>query len=252
MKSIIVGNNINKVHSTQSHSQHVLKNISLTIKEGEYVTIMGASGSGKSTLLYSLSAMDTITSGDIQFLESNLSNASEKELTEVRLNQMGFIFQQPHLLKDLSIKDNILLPGYSSEKYSNIDVAKRCDMLLKDLGIEDIGEHKIHQVSGGQLQRASIARALINDPQIIFGDEPTGALNSKATLEVLSIIQKIHDQGKTVLLVTHDAKVALMSERVLYMQDGEIVSELVLGKYHTSKKDTRQHTLNTWLLELGF
>lgn len=215
---------------------------------------MGPSGSGKSTLLYSVSGMNRITSGCVKFCETDITSLSEDKLAEMRLHKMGFIFQQSNLLKNLNILDNIILSAALSSHESKQDIKKRALKLMELIGISSLADNDITQASGGQLQRVSICRALMNQPSILFGDEPTGALNSKATGEVMDILSDINQDGTTVLLVTHDAKVAARTERVLFMIDGKIAEKKYLGKYHTEKEDlkSREQNLSGWLSELGF
>lgn len=250
---IISGKNINKWYQmSKTNKAHVLRDVDLEISSGEFVSIMGPSGSGKSTLLYNVSGMDRLTSGEVTFKGTNITTASDQALSDLRLNNMGFVFQQSHLLKDLSIKDNILLPGFASNKFTRDEVIIRGEKLIEDLGIEDIANNRINEASGGQLQRVSIARALINEPEILFGDEPTGALNSSMSAEVMSIFNQINRKGKTVLVVTHDARVAAISDRVLFMIDGKIVAELDLGKYKEDEDvSEREQQLSAWLIKHG-
>ena len=215
----------------KNNEQHVLKDVNLQIERDEFVSVMGPSGSGKSTLLYNISGMDKMTSGNVIFNDQELSALSEKELSNVRLNSMGFIFQHIHLLKNLSVFDNIILTAYLARNADRKTINQRAVELMEKTGISDIAEHDITQASGGQLQRVGICRALINAPDILFGDEPTGALNSKSSAEIMALLGEINRSGTTILLVTHDVKVAAKTERVLFMMDGRIVAEKRMGKY---------------------
>lgn len=232
----------------------ILNHINLKVEAGEFVAIMGQSGSGKSTLLYNISGMDQMTSGEVLFDGQVLSSMTEDQMAQLRLNKMGFIFQHAYLLKNISIEDNILLPGYKADKQSKEKVLKKTKELMKKLGIELIADHDITKVSGGQLQRAAIARALINDPKILFGDEPTGALNSSTTSVVMDIINGINKEGTAVLLVTHDAKVAARADRVIFLSDGHIEAECLLGKYNEGqgKLKVREDKLTAFLEDKGF
>ncbi|MEK5436588.1 MULTISPECIES: ABC transporter ATP-binding protein [Paenibacillus] len=246
---------LNKTFVTgQGTPQTVLKDVHLQVSKGEFVAIMGPSGSGKSTLLYTISGMDRMTSGSVVFKGQDISGLSESELAELRLNQMGFIFQQMHLLKNLTIRDNIILSAYRAKIVSRRTINNRAAELMKKTGISALAERDITQVSGGQLQRAAICRSIINEPDILFGDEPTGALNSKAASEIMEILIDINQTGTTILLATHDAKVAAQAERVLYMLDGSIASEQWLGKFNRINGDLkeREEKLSAWLLKLGF
>lgn len=232
----------------------VLRGINLQIRQGEFVVIMGQSGSGKSTLLYNISGMDRLTKGQVLFDGEDISSLSDDKISKIRLNKMGFIFQHSHLLKTLSIKENIMLPGIKAGKKPRAQVIRDADELMQKVGIEAIGGHDITKVSGGQLQRAGICRALINRPGIIFGDEPTGALNSGAALEIMKILNDINHNGTTLLVVTHDSKVAARAERVIYLADGKIETEYMLGKYNSKKEDLREreNEMNKWLKQRGF
>lgn len=255
MKNILEAKRLNKIYSIgKDNTQHILKDIDLEIKEGEFVSVMGPSGSGKSTLLYNISGMDKMTGGSVVFGGKELSTMSEEELSKLRLSTMGFIFQQSNLLKNLNIFDNIILSAYLAKTESRKEINRRAYELMERTGIAQLAGHDITQASGGQLQRVSICRALINNPDIVFGDEPTGALNSKATSEVMDILADINNSGTTIMLVTHDAKVASKTERVLFMMDGNIVAEKYLGKYQKGTCDTksRESQLSEWLMQMGF
>ena len=226
----------------------------LSIKEDEFVSVMGPSGSGKSTLLYNVSGMDRMTEGKVIFDGINLVDLSEEELSKLRLEKMGFVFQQINLLKNLGIIDNITLSAYMAKNRSQEEINKQAVNLMKKTGIIELAENDITQASGGQLQRAAICRALINNPAILFGDEPTGALNSSAAANIMDIFRSVNEEGTTVMLVTHDVRVASQSERVLFMVDGNIVGEYKLGKFDKLKEDIKQRetVLSEWLLDMGF
>jgi len=243
-----------QVKGQSKTSSYILQNIDLQLKQGEFLTVMGPSGSGKSTLLYTVSGMDSATAGKVYFQEKELTALSEKELAKLRLQKMGFIFQHIHLLKNLSVFDNIVLAGYMAKKMSREEVRKRATTLMEQVGIESIKDNMITEASGGQLQRVAICRALINSPELLFGDEPTGALNSKATNDIMEILGHINASGTSIMLVTHDSKVAARSERVLFMMDGQIVAEKMLGKYDEKRSELalREQELHQWLVEHGF
>lgn len=250
MKTILGVQNLSK----SFEDTQVLNNINFKVDEGEFIAIMGPSGSGKSTLLYSISGMDRPTSGDVLFCGKDISKLDDEKISEVRLNQMGFIFQHSYLLKNLSIRDNIVLPGFKSGKLPREQVNQNADALMVKTGIASVANHDIKKVSGGQLQRAAICRALINQPDILFGDEPTGALNSSTTREVMDIINNVNGEGTTVIIVTHDAKVAARASRVVFLMDGNIHEELALGQYEADeeKKSYREKRLSEWLENQGF
>lgn len=250
MKTILEVQNLCK----RFEDNQVLNNINLKVEEGEFLAIMGQSGSGKSTLLYNISGMDRPESGNVLLCGKDISKLDDEKMSQVRLDQMGFVFQHSYLLKNLSVHDNIVLPGFRSGKMSREQVKQRADALMKKTGIAGVANHDIKKVSGGQLQRAAICRALINEPDVLFGDEPTGALNSSATKEVMNIINAVNEEGTTVIIVSHDAKVAARSDRVIFLMDGNIHAELKLGKYEDNeeKKSYREKSLYQWLEKQGF
>jgi putative ABC transport system ATP-binding protein len=254
MRFLLESRQLNKTFALGEHNkQHVLKNVDVQIERGEFVSVMGPSGSGKSTLLYNISGMDRMTSGSVVFDDQELSELSEEALSDLRLTEMGFIFQHIHLLKNLSIFDNVILPAYLAQNGGRNGINRRATELMETVGIAELADHDVTQASGGQLQRVGICRALINEPAIVFGDEPTGALNSKAAGEIMDLLADINRSGTTILLVTHNAKVAARTERVLFMLDGRIVSERRLGTYGGNGDiRAREEGLSSWLLEMGF
>ncbi|MDP2844079.1 MAG: ABC transporter ATP-binding protein, partial [Acetobacterium sp.] len=186
----------------------VLNGVSFEIARGDFVAVMGPSGSGKSTLLYSVSGMDRVTEGQVWFDGVSLSEMNEQSLSGFRLNKMGFVFQNAQMLKNLSIFDNLILPGLVAKKEKPQVIRKRAKDLMKRMDIDGLCGRDIREVSGGQLQRASICRAMINNPEVLFLDEPTGALNSEATDQVLDILEDLNGEGMTIMTVTHDLRVA--------------------------------------------
>ena len=244
-----------KTYIVNKRQNNVLKNVSFTINEGEMVAVMGPSGSGKSTLLYTVSGMDSITSGEVEFCGKDIAGMGEKELADLRLDEMGFIFQQMYMLKNLTVLDNIILPAVQSgkSKETRKEILQRGQALMRKLGIIEIADNDINEVSGGQLQRACICRSMMNNPKMIFADEPTGALNRASSGEVMEELAKMNADGTTIMLVTHDVKVAARCTRVMYIVDGNIKGEYNLGSY-TSPADLRQRerTLNNWLMEMGW
>lgn len=253
MSQILEARKINKkVQLGKDNHIHILKDVDLEIEKGEFVAVMGPSGSGKSTLLYNVSSMDQVSSGSVVFNGQELNGAQET-LAKIRLNSMGFIFQDINLLKNLSLIDNVMFPALVSKAADKRAVNERAKELMEMTGVAQLANNSITQASGGQLQRVAICRALINHPDIIFGDEPTGALDSKSTEEIMDILSEINEKGTTVMLVTHDAKVAAKSERVLYMMDGRIVAQKQLGKYdaRVNNAKAREEILMSWLVENG-
>lgn len=213
-------------NNNEEKATTVIKDISFQVQAGEFLTVMGPSGSGKSTLLYCVSGMDSIDSGQVVLDDQEISGLSEEEASKHRLTKMGFIFQSPTMLKNLNIIDNIVLPAFKNGKEDKKAIYEKAKELMEATSIGGLTDRTINKVSGGELQRASICRAMINQPAIIFGDEPTGALNSKTSLEIINLLKKINDKGSTIILVTHDPKVAMASKRVIFMKDGQISSDL--------------------------
>lgn len=203
---------------------NILNGISMEVNKGDFIAIMGPSGSGKSTLLYSISGMDEITGGNVWFDGENLSAMGEEERAQMRLKKMGFVFQNAQMLKTLTILDNIILPGLVAGEEDADTIRNRAVDLMEQMGISQIADRDIRKVSGGQLQRASICRAMINNPEVLFMDEPTGALNSETTEQVLEILKKLNEQGVTIVMVTHDPKVASQTKKIVYIKDGMIAN----------------------------
>lgn len=252
MSKIISVSNLCKTYKLKGYSNEVLKNINFSMDTGEFVSIMGPSGSGKSTMLYTVSGMDEMTSGSVLFADREISSLGKKEMSRLRLTEMGFIFQQMYMLKKLCIFDNIVLPGYQAGN-DRAGVNARAEELMKNLGIEDIAGREIGEVSGGQLQRACICRALINSPKVLFADEPTGALNSSSANEVMRELRKINVNGTGIMMVTHSVRVASQSDRVIYLVDGNIKGEVVLGRLNGEEElPQREQQLSGWLMQQGW
>lgn len=251
MSNILEVKDLCKTYIVDKRQINVLKNVSFSVKEGEMLAIMGPSGSGKSTLLYSVSGMDRATSGVVTFGNQNICKLNENELTDIRLASMGFVFQQMFMMKNLSIIDNILLPAMENknDKSSRKDKIKRAEALMRKLGIIEVADNDITEVSGGQLQRACIARSMINKPRILFADEPTGALNRTSSDEVMNELSLLNKEGTTIIMVTHDSKVAARCSRVIYLEDGTISGEFI-----NDAQDLREaeRKLGNWLIDRGW
>jgi putative ABC transport system ATP-binding protein len=254
MQTLITSQNITKSFGLGAEKRNVLDGISVDIYQGEFVAVMGPSGSGKSTLLYALSGMDSVDSGKVIFDDADLSALKENELADLRRTKMGFVFQQPTLLRNLNILDNILLPSMRDGRKNGVQLTEKAKTLMEKTGIAGLENRDITQASGGQLQRVGICRALMGDPKIIFGDEPTGALNSTSANEIMRLLAEIHRAGVTILLVTHDVKVAAKTERVLFILDGKIAGEYLPGSYDETRDDSkaREAELTTWLAGMKF
>lgn len=253
MAVLLSAKDLCKTYVVDKRQNNVLKNVNLEVKEGEMVAIMGPSGSGKSTLLYAISGMDRATSGQVLFRNQDLTKLNEKELTKIRLDEMGFIFQQMYMMKNLTILDNIVLPAVESKKSKETRQEKfvRGEQLMRKLGIIEIADNDMNEVSGGQLQRACICRSMMNQPKLLFADEPTGALNRTSSNEVMNELVKLNSEGTTIVMVTHDAKVAARCGRVLYIVDGNIKGEYNNLKNISDEKE-RERGLNNWLMDLGW
>ena len=226
---------------------HILSHVDFELYEGDFTVIMGASGSGKSTLLYALSGMDRATAGQVIYKGVDLVTMKEKELAGLRHTDFGFIFQQMHLVSNLSLFENIAVSGYLNKNKSAAEVKEYAEQLLEQMGISHIKTHLPSQVSGGEQQRCAIARAVINHPSLLFADEPTGALNRKNTTEVLDLLTNLNQSGQSILMVTHDMRAALRATRILYIEDGKIVGELSLPPYNPDEEKSREAQVNAWL-----
>ena len=255
MESILKVKDLCKTYIVNKRQNNVLRNVSFEVGKGEMLAVMGPSGSGKSTLLYTVSGMDTPTSGEVDFCGSDIAKMNAGELSKLRLDRMGFIFQQMYMLKNLTVLVNIILPAFQSKENTKSRKEKLADgqRLMKKLGIAQIADNDINEVSGGQLQRACICRSMINSPQMIFADEPKGALNRAASDEVMEELIKLNAEGTTVMLVTHDVLVAAKCKRVLYIVDGNIKGEYTLGEYDVAAgMRGRERVLAGWLMEMGW
>lgn len=243
-----------KTYVIDKRQNNVLRNVEFVVNDGEMVAIMGPSGSGKSTLLYSVSGMDNPTSGTVIFDGTDITKLKDKDLAELRLDEMGFIFQQMYMMKNLTILDNIVLPAIQSKKIKETrkEKMKRGEELMHKLGIIEVADNDINEVSGGQLQRAAICRSMINKPKLLFADEPTGALNRTAANEVMDELVKLNKEGTTIMMVTHDSKVAAKCSRILYIVDGNIKGEYDNSNTENESEKEVERKINKWLLELGW
>ena len=251
MENIVTGKNIVKIFGKGVEQAKALDRVNVEITKGELVAVMGPSGSGKSTLLFALSGMDDISDGSVKFGDTELSKLRENELADVRRTKMGFIFQQPTMLKNLNLLDNILLPAVRDGKKDTVALGQRAKALMQKTGIDGLENRDTTEVSGGQLQRAGICRALINEPEILFADEPTGALNSKSAEEIMGLLVGINREGPSILLVTHDAKIAAHADRILFTKDGSIVSELPLQKFNGEDMEARTEKVLAQMAVVG-
>lgn len=248
--TILSAKDLCKSFAHNGGQNHVLSHVEMDLYEGEFTVIMGASGSGKSTLLYALSGMDRATAGSVIYGGSDLVKMKEKELAKLRYTDFGFIFQQMHLVSNLTLFENVAVPGYLNKEKSANEVKKYTDELLEKMSVFHIKTHLPSQVSGGEQQRCAVARAVINSPKLLFADEPTGALNRKNTTDVLDLLTELNREGQSVLMVTHDMRAALRGNRILYLEDGKIVGELTLPDYRAGEEKARETQVNAWLTSL--
>lgn len=248
---IISARGLKKSFSTGDSQQVVFENIDLDIYCGDFTIIMGSSGAGKSTLMYSLSGMDRPTAGVIHFAGREITKCSDDQLAVFRRKHCGFVFQQIYLLDKMSLMDNVLTAGALC-KSRRKDLIKRAKELFELVNIPEITQKKFSsQVSGGEAQRAGIVRAVINRPEVVFADEPTGALNSNNSEAVLNVFTQLHNDGQSIIMVTHDKRTALRGNRVLYIRDGQIFGECDLGRYDAENSE-REAKLNGFLTEMGW
>lgn len=243
MKKVVDGKNISKYFTVGQEKTCVLKNINISVNIGEFVVIMGASGCGKSTLLSVLGGIDTASKGSVEIQGNLLTGLNEDKLSDIRRKEIGFIFQQPTFLKNLTIFDNIILPRVNENKKEKSKAIVKANLLMEKMGISNIKNHMVWQLSGGQLQRAGICRALINEPKVLLADEPTGALNSKSAEAIINLLVQINKKKMAILLVTHDSKVASKAQRILFMKDGDIVGELSLEDSTYSSEECEKEIL---------
>lgn len=246
-KTIISAKGLCKSFAHNGGQVHIISNADLDIYEGDFTIIMGASGSGKSTMLYALSGMDRATSGRVEIDGKNIAEMNERELSALRHTKFGFVFQQIHLVSNLSLFENVAVPGYLDKSRSVSDINKYADELLEKMGIAKIKTQLPSQCSGGEQQRCAIARALINRPALVFADEPTGALNRRNTTEVLDLLTNCNNEGQSILMVTHDMRAALRATRILYLEDGKIIGELTLPPYKAEDEKSREKQVGAWL-----
>lgn len=234
----------------------ILHQVSFEMERSEMLAVMGPSGSGKSTLLYNVSGMDQPTGGKVWLGDTEITGLSEDAKADLRLHRMGFIFQQMNMIANLNILDNILLPVMQANKdkgkKTKSELMESAKRRMQQLSISELSSRQITQVSGGQLQRACICRSIMNEPEILFADEPTGALNKSAAGEVVAELLKLNREGMSILMVTHDSKVASTCDRIMYLLDGSIRGELALGKLGSSMEKQREERVNKWLMDMGW
>lgn len=243
MKEVIMnGKNLHKTFGKTT----VMDGVNIDIFAGDFTVVMGPSGAGKSTLLYCLSGMDSLTSGQVLFKGQDISRLPEKGMAKLRAREFGFVFQQTHLVSNLTLFENVAVAGYAGK---TDDVDARANELLEQMNVGAAKDRLPNQVSGGESQRAAIARAMINRPALLFADEPTGALNKSNSQEVMNLLSRLNAQGQSILMVTHDTRAALRGNRLLYLEDGKTVDELELPSYSGDDRE-REQKITGWLSDM--
>lgn len=251
MKEVLLkGQGLCKAFPQGNGKNAVLDRLDVEIYQGDFTVIMGASGAGKSTLLYCLSGMDSVTGGEVFYKGQPISGLSEQKMAVLRRQEFGFVFQQTHLVSNLTLLENVLVAGAVGKKDSPQELRERAMQLLSRMGAERAKDRFPSQVSGGEAQRAAIARAMIGEPGLLFADEPTGALNRQSSEEVFSLLSGLHENGQSILMVTHDVRAASQGNRILYMEDGHILSELALSDYRSEDAKEREERVTAWLSSL--
>lgn len=252
VSSILQTEKLCKTFSNGGVMQHVIKNLDLEVEEGDFTVIMGSSGSGKSTLLYALSGMDKPSMGKVIFDGTEIQDKSNDELATFRRGNCGFVFQSIYLLENQTVLDNVLTGALIVQK-NTPELVKKAKELLEKTGIKETSWNKYpNQLSGGEAQRVGIVRAIINNPRILFADEPTGQLNSAAGNDVLDIFTDIHKNGQSIVMVTHDLKTAIRGNRVLYLRDGGIVGDYRMPRFGEDDIKERKNKLTEFLGDMGW
>ncbi len=241
-----------KQFSHGANKEQILKNIDVDIYAGDFTVVMGSSGAGKSTLLYALSGMDSITGGKVLYKGEEISRYKEKQMSVLRSREFGFVFQQTYLVSTLSLFENVAVAGFLDPGKNTKGVRQKAEELLKQMHVEKMKDRFPSEVSGGEAQRAAVARAMINHPGLLFADEPTGALNKRNTDDVLDILSSLAESGQSILMVTHDIRAAIRGTRILYLEDGKILDEMLLPVYCNNEAKDREKKLNDWLSALSW
>lgn len=255
---VLTTKELSKTYVADGVQTHVLGSVNISIFEGDFTTVMGPSGSGKSTLLYCLSGMERPTAGSVIFEGEDIAQSREGELTELRAQKFGFVFQAANLVSNLTLFENVAVPGYLKRSRSAKQTREEAMRLIRRMGLEDVSGHLPNQASGGQKQRCAVARAVVNEPSIIFADEPTGALNRANSLEVLDLLSSMNREGISILMVTHDVRSAVRGNRVIYFEDGDVRGELDLPSWDAAAAADegyireREAMTNAWLASLSW
>lgn len=250
MKEVLLSaRDVTKRFAGQTPQELVLDHVNMEVFAGDFTVIMGASGAGKSTLLYGLSGMDDITQGSVRYKGREITGMNEKQMSALRAREFGFVFQQTHLVSNLTLYENVTVAGYLAKCG---DVERKARALLTRMHVEHARDRLPAQVSGGEAQRAAIARAMIGTPGLLFADEPTGALNRRNTEEVLDLLTTLNGAGQSILMVTHDPQAAARGNRLLYLEDGKLLDELCLSPYDAQQGRGRESEVNKWLASMAW
>lgn len=253
MKEILLSaKGVKKEFPGRNEKEQVLKGIDVDIYAGDFTVVMGSSGAGKSTLLYALSGMDNITDGKVLYRGTEISRYRERQMAKLRSHEFGFVFQQTHLVSNLTLFENVAVAGYLDAGEDARNVRKRAEELLEKMNVAAAKDRFPSEVSGGEAQRAAIARAVINNPGLLFADEPTGALNKRNTEEVLNLLTALNGSGQSILMVTHDIRAAIRGTRILYLEDGKILDEMHFPVFQDTDAKKREKKLSEWLSALSW
>ncbi len=249
-KVLLEGRDLCKRFVQGGEASLILDQINVTLYEGDFTVMMGPSGAGKSTLLYALSGMDRISGGEVFYKGEPISGLSEQRMAALRAKEFGFVFQQTHLVSNLTLFENVAVAGYVGKVRPPKEVDAIVAVMLVQMNLSGAKNRLPAQVSGGEAQRAALARAVINQPSLIFADEPTGALNKSNSEDVLNRLGAFHAGGQSILMVTHDVKAAIRGNRILYLEDGRLLDELTLPVYSPADAKSREATVTEWLSAL--
>lgn len=251
MKQVILSGK-NLIKTFQGVCEPILNQVSVEIYDGDFTVIMGPSGAGKSTLLYALSGMDGINGGTVTYKGQEIHRLSEHQMAAMRAREFGFVFQQTHLVSNLTLFENVAVAGYLDKSQSGKIIDERAETLLSQMHVEKAKDRFPSQASGGEAQRAAIARAMINQPGLLFADEPTGALNRRNSEEVLNLLTNLSQGGQSILMVTHDVRAAVRGTRILYLEDGKVLDEMALPPYGEETDRQREEMVSAWLSSLSW
>ena len=247
---LLRGERLSRIFEQGNRKNQILNEVDIEVYQNDFTVIMGSSGAGKSTLLYTLSGMDRNNTGKVFYHDFEITRLKEKQMAKIRAEEFGFIFQQMNLISNLTLMENILVAGYVGKKHTAIEVKEYARRLVRQMNLENACDRLPSQVSGGEAQRAAIARAIISDPGIVFADEPTGALNRSNSVEVLNLLTELNRQKQSIVMVTHDLRAAVRGNRILYMEDGKILDEYKLPFYSELDEKERENEINLWLTGL--